>query len=544
MGDRANMLVMLCVDSASLRNPSLIGLADERLDRQSWLCCKSDSEEIRTIARTMGKQHEVWVWGSDSIDAINLAAALKHDHVLCRVVLVSFEINGSLQSRARVAHIDEVLRQSAFIERYCRYKQHAQSLPANDRALRSNTSHPSQKRTMRHDTSVSSLPVSIPYGTSETTTDSPHVQKLTNASANVASSTKNAPTYVKSIRHEQDSCCIYPSCTRTPKSVNESLYDASDRKQCISDSKRNTSAAFTLSIVGVHGGVGKSTAAVLSACLLQGMGLSTVLFDADLQFGDTHYLLGVDDPVRCDAIAQDRSRIAALRSCGNQLPAILACPERFERSEEMESHIQGMVAQLSERFDAIVINTGSAWHEHHIALVEQSTRSLVMLDQRPSAVHSCRHVLSLITRCDVASRPLVLALNRCCRGALFSASDISCAIQGITVAEIQHGGHRVDEALGMGRPLELIKSHNRLCVSLEHILSGMISDRFGSDFGASAGRDTSANDRNFSNDMPLGHKRSSDDVPFDCGSSKEHPLTRMRAAYRHLRARGGRAACL
>ena len=71
--------VILCADSESLMHPELLGLEGEQIGSLSWLATVSDALEARAmVARAQGPV-EVWVAGSDQMEAINLAAALKHD---------------------------------------------------------------------------------------------------------------------------------------------------------------------------------------------------------------------------------------------------------------------------------------------------------------------------------------------------------------------------------------------------------------------------------------------------------------------------------
>ena len=126
--------IVLCADTESALRPELIGLPGEHLDEQPWLDVMCAAEEVRQLVREKDGISEVWVAGSDGIDAINLAAALKRDGSRAKVRLLAFNGTGSLYSRAQAAGIDEVLDRAAFLQCYQQAKH--QAVEAKPRATR------------------------------------------------------------------------------------------------------------------------------------------------------------------------------------------------------------------------------------------------------------------------------------------------------------------------------------------------------------------------------------------------------------------------
>ncbi len=114
--------VALCTDSVSVQYPECLGLKGESLYSQEWLQVFSGLGDMRARVRA-AQPDEVWVAGSDEVDAINLAAALKMDDVPRKVCLIAFEGSGSLFSRARAARIDEVWDRQTFLQHYHREKE-------------------------------------------------------------------------------------------------------------------------------------------------------------------------------------------------------------------------------------------------------------------------------------------------------------------------------------------------------------------------------------------------------------------------------------
>ena len=113
--------ILLCADSQSCLQPSLIGLDGELLDAQEWIDVVQTGEEARRILAEGRLYDEIWVVSSDDVDAINLAATLKADAPGVRILLAG-DGDGSMRSRAYTAAIDEVASMAEFVESYCQKK--------------------------------------------------------------------------------------------------------------------------------------------------------------------------------------------------------------------------------------------------------------------------------------------------------------------------------------------------------------------------------------------------------------------------------------
>lgn len=234
--------------------------------------------------------------------------------------------------------------------------------------------------------------------------------------------------------------------------------------------------AFVLPIVSASGGSGKSTLAVSIAYLARRRGYNTLLFDADLQFGDVDFLAGNKKPITLDELLANPLVLSKSKK-DTAAPAVLAAPSKLEQSEVVGPQITTLVDYCSEYFDLIVINTGSFWTEHHVALLERASMALFLLDQRPSAMRDCKHALEFCSRCAIATQPFHFVLNRCSRNTLFSSIDISCGLQGAPVTELQEGGKEVSELLGAGQPLDLVESKNPFVASVGQLLDEVLPQK-------------------------------------------------------------------
>lgn len=229
-------------------------------------------------------------------------------------------------------------------------------------------------------------------------------------------------------------------------------------------------SAYLLSVVSASGGTGKSAVSVLSALIAQSMGCRTLLLDGDLQFGDAAHLLSVKESVRIDQVIRDPSCLSRLTP-SEKGPALLAPPLGVEDSEQLVERLEWLIGQLRTRFDVIVVNTGAFWTEEHIRLLELSSNTLFLLDQRPSCLGATKRALQLCARCGIAATPFLFAVNRCTKGGMLTSLDISCALNGAKVAEFRDGGREVSELLDAGLASELLHARNGLCQSLQAFLA-------------------------------------------------------------------------
>lgn len=410
--------ITLCVDTESVRHPEIIGLDGERLDAQSWLSLCTNGAHARQLIGA-DKAKEVWVAGSDDIDPINLAATLKRDGSASKVCLLAFQKTGSLFSRAQAAGIDEILDRPAFASRYLAYKRFAYA----------------QAEGLDEET----------FG-------------ATSARAHVRQESETAPIVIQVKEADQE-----PQTAEAIQSVK-----TTSSAETVSKPK-----GFMLAVIGAGGGVGKSSVSTLIACASQRAGLSTVLVDADLQFGDIHYLMGIESPLTLDAAVAAPARLDTLERGGNA-PAVLAAPAHLEQSEVVFDQLQSIIERLRQSFDVVIVNTSSWYNDAQMQVIEQATNVLFVLDQRPSSVRACRHALELCTRCGIAAQPFMFVLNRCSRHALFSSLDISCALKGVHVDELQDGGREVEELLGAGQPFDLLDSKNAFATSIVQLASEIL----------------------------------------------------------------------
>ena len=129
-----------------------------------------------------------------------------------------------------------------------------------------------------------------------------------------------------------------------------------------------------------------------------------------------------------------------------------------------------MVAQSSENFDVIVVNTGSCWSDVHANLMKISSLSLFLIDQRVSSVRGCKHAIELAERLNISSQSFKFALNRCGKKSALSAIDVQPTFGVTDVFELAEGSLEVEEKMCLGAVMDLVNQRNPLSMSVYEML--------------------------------------------------------------------------
>ncbi len=422
--------VMLFADAESLRHPGLIGLDGVDLDSCPWLEADEDARSVRSRA-TSGELDEVWAFSTDEMSALNLAAAIKKDAPDVKVFIVSFEVSGSLASRARAAGVNGVLTRQGFVRRF-----------AFERARRGAA-----------EIAVSQLEDAASATSASSAQCEDHHAERAGLSSDTRFGADSVDADVVRDRFLPDECA-----PQHERPSDESL-------------------AFVLAVVSGSGGAGKSVTTAVAAHSCAKRGLRTLMVDCDLQFGDLRYLQGEDSPLTLDEVIEDARRIDELASSVKRgLPALIAAPRNLESADEVAGCLPEVIGRAARLFDVVVINTGAHWAEHHAVLLELSTSVLFLIDQRASSVRACKHALDLCRRCGIATGSFLFAVNRCARGSLLTSIDVSCALQGAHVVELRDGGSMVEELLGAGLAGELFAVRNDYCESVAAVVDDLLPE--------------------------------------------------------------------
>lgn len=415
--------VVMCVDGQSLRNPAMVGLAGEPLDALGWLECVSGAEECRRAARGFGAIEEAWVVSCDDMEPINVAAAIKRDDPRKRVFVVSCGQNGSMASRVANAGIDGLWSESQFLRRFSQVKNACAGMQA-------------------------------PLGADARPSETPPSKALSGTQTH-AGGQRGAVGVFDGSSLPETSALHAPALPVRPAVA-------------------GARSAAVIAVASGSGGCGKSTIAAMAAALTSKAGLSTIAVDADLQFGDLHYLLGVKEPLRIEEALAEPARLGRLAEEARKGVALVAAPRRLEMSEEVAPGLGPLLAQVSSMCDVAMVNTGAFWSDAQATVFEAADAVLLLMDSRPSSLRATTHAVELCARMGIATTSFTFVVNRHDRSRLLSAVDVSCSLRGASAIELPDGGRDVDELLGQGYVSELLESRNPLVEAIRGMLGSVL----------------------------------------------------------------------
>lgn len=402
-------LRLLCAEEEVLAHPEMMGLEGERLDALEWVLCVHGAEECRSAAESLPDSVGVWIVSCDDMDAVNLAAALKRDDPDRNVSLVSFSPDGSLSSRASQAGIDGVLDEGAFKREFATWKAMMRGFVAAEGPMREGV------RTV-----------------GEFAEDDPCD----------ALEERAMPSLEASV----------------PRMLSHAPDSAEARGKAIG-------------ILSASGGSGKSTVAALCAIRAVHLGLSAVIVDADLQFGDIACAFGVKDPLSADEALR---RPDLVTSSVEGAPAVVGPPASIEDAEAAAIALPALVRKLKARFDVVVINTGSFWTDVHAAILDCTDAVVFVLDQRSTSLKSTVRAVELCGRLGAATSSFSFLVNRYEESGLITIMDASCALHGAHVGVLPRAGREVEELFSSGCLIELTKERNALCDALAEAVDPLL----------------------------------------------------------------------
>jgi pilus assembly protein CpaE len=224
-----------------------------------------------------------------------------------------------------------------------------------------------------------------------------------------------------------------------------------------------------------RGGVGKSTAALLTACAAQKRGARVALVDLDLQFGDMDYLAGKEPSGRIQRLSLTQlCAQKTMPALANEALTLVLAPDHPEQGEQLAPAIPHLLRELAARRDLVIINTGSFWMDIHAQATQRCDYLIFLMDQRATSIKACKQAVDLCLRLKIPQARFRYLLNGCGRHAALTPQDVSLALGGVEVCGLADGGTLVDELLALGCPFELLTSGNALITSLERFLDGLL----------------------------------------------------------------------
>lgn len=223
-----------------------------------------------------------------------------------------------------------------------------------------------------------------------------------------------------------------------------------------------------MTVVSASGGAGKSTIALLCACLAARAGVKTTLLEGDLQFGDYGIWLGLDEELPDLSLGAECPPIA-LADCLDLLKA----PCFPEAAEQASDEVVACLPSIRSTPDLVVADTGQFWNGLTAGLVCSSDLVLLIMDARRASVYGALKALELLARVGVASARVVPVFNRYsprCKDvfkhaqAAFAAQELFTVPDGKRTVELELAAGKASEFLDANGPV--VQSVNLLMEEL------------------------------------------------------------------------------
>lgn len=174
-----------------------------------------------------------------------------------------------------------------------------------------------------------------------------------------------------------------------------------------------------IAVYSPKGGAGTSVlAANLAIAIQQETKKSVVLVDANLQNGDAHILLNVNtntsiDDLR-DASALDQEIInSTVVKHGDSEIGVLRAPLSPELAESFtQDTMRAILVELRDHFDYVVVDTGSAFSEATLTVLEDADVVLCITTLEVTAIHRVSQFFQIAERVGIDHAKIRLLCNR------------------------------------------------------------------------------------------------------------------------------------
>ncbi len=223
-----------------------------------------------------------------------------------------------------------------------------------------------------------------------------------------------------------------------------------------------------ISVVSASGGTGRSTIALLSAFLCARSGLSTVLIEGDLQFGDFAFWLNLDD--ECSSLGDEN--VEPLQIAENL--KLYKAPLLPEVAEEVSDDVAALLPKLASGADIVIADTGGFWNGLTANLLLASELFLMVIDKRPSSVLQAVKAAELCSRIGVPTLRMVGVYNRYSSRVRIEKDDAKTVLDASEMYCIPQGKQIVEDLLSKGDISELIASENPVVLSVDKLLTEIL----------------------------------------------------------------------
>lgn len=220
-----------------------------------------------------------------------------------------------------------------------------------------------------------------------------------------------------------------------------------------------------VTFVSASGGVGKSALALVSGWLAARAGIDTVLLEADLQFGDMAFWLGLDDELPDLGLGVDAAPVMLRDGL-----SLYKAPCLPEVAEEVSESVAELVSRVRRGGQLVIADTGQFWSGLTADLVCGSDFVLIVNDQRASSIVGAVKARELLGRIGIPASRCACVYNRWGAHARLNEKDVSRGTGVELVLRVPDGKGEVEMLLSSGNIEELVESGNAFVRGIDQAL--------------------------------------------------------------------------
>lgn len=224
-----------------------------------------------------------------------------------------------------------------------------------------------------------------------------------------------------------------------------------------------------VAVCGAKGGVGRSIIAVNLAAALAEFAGEVLLVDGNLQSGDDHILLNLDqsqhslDMLRSpeDLDLETLQSVAIRHASGLRL---LRSPEDPDAAREMRREtMKAILVEAREHFDVTVVDADVAFTDANEAILEQADRILIVTTPELTAINRVKSLLDAFRRRGIAGDKCWLIGNRMDGGYQIPPKRVEQSLGRRFAAQLPDDVNSVISAINRGEPF--ITLHRRAAIT-------------------------------------------------------------------------------
>lgn len=237
-----------------------------------------------------------------------------------------------------------------------------------------------------------------------------------------------------------------------------------------------------ITLVSASGGVGKSTLALLFSYLAARQSLRTALLEADLQFGDMGFWLGMDVGLPNLSQGTDCPPITISDALD-----LYKAPVLPEIAEEVSDEVGRLLPTICAQHELVIADTGQFWSGLTGELICASDLILVVVDRREASIYGAIKALELCRRLGAPLARIGCLYNRCSGKARSERDRVRDALGIDDVFCISDGNALVESLMNKGDFEQIADGDNPLANDLRKVLAALLP-RVGCEFAPSPGK--------------------------------------------------------